>query len=95
MLYTVSASPYLCDLPALLRLVTVADAVLLFQDGVTAAVKGSEIVNILLNVKAPLFALWDDVEARGLSDRISDKIKVIDYSYFVELTVKHRQCLAW
>nr|CBX72034.1 protein tusB [Yersinia enterocolitica W22703] len=48
MLFTVSHSPYHCDLSALLRLVTSEDAILFLQDGVMAVLKNSESLNLLL-----------------------------------------------
>ncbi|MFL4556964.1 sulfurtransferase complex subunit TusB [Yersinia kristensenii] len=95
MLYTVSHSPYHCDLSALLRLVTSEDEILFLQDGVMAVLKNSESLNLLLNNPASLFVLEDDVIARGLSGQISDKITLIGYTRFVDLTLKHQQQLAW
>ncbi len=95
MLYNLSVSPYECDLPALLRLVTPDDAILLLQDGVTAAVQDSESLALLLKSNAFLCALKEDIIARGLIDKISSEIKVVDYNYFVKLTTEHHPCLTW
>ncbi|AJJ19066.1 MULTISPECIES: sulfurtransferase complex subunit TusB [Yersinia] len=95
MLYTVSHSPYRCDLSALLRLVTSEDEILFLQDGVMTVLKNSESLKLLLNNPASFFVLEDDVIARGLSGQISDSATLIGYTHFVDLTLKHQQQLAW
>ncbi|MEY4476080.1 MAG: sulfurtransferase complex subunit TusB [Pseudomonadota bacterium] len=95
MLFTVSHSPYHCDLSALLRLATPKDEILFLQDGVMAVLKNSESLNLLLNNPASLFVLEDDVFARGLLGQISDNVMLIGYTDFVDLTLKHQQQLAW
>ncbi|ATM94139.1 sulfur transfer complex subunit TusB [Yersinia frederiksenii] len=95
MLYTVSHSPYHCDLSALLRLATSEDEILFLQDGVMSVLKNSESLKLLLNNPASLFVLEDDVTARGLSGQISDNVSLIGYTHFVDLTLKHQQQLAW
>ncbi|WP_407079439.1 sulfurtransferase complex subunit TusB [Candidatus Regiella insecticola] len=95
MLYTVSRSPYQSDLSYLLALVTPKDDILFLQDGVTAVIKDSEIFNNLLSQSKNLFVLKDDLSARGLNEKISEIVTVIDYAGFVDLTVKHHQHFAW
>lgn len=95
MLYTLSRSPSYCDLPTLLRLTTRSDALLLLQDGVLAGLAGSANLDLLLNASLSLYALRNDVQARGLSDHFSNKIEIISYMGFVELTQKHGCQLAW
>ena len=47
-------------------------------------------------VKGPsVFALQSDIEARGMGNRISPSVTVIDYAGFVELTVKQAKSLTW
>lgn len=95
MLYILSVSPYKCDFPALLNLVTSADAILLVQDGVTAGVQDGDNLGFLLEKKAALFALNEDILARGLEGKISSYIAPIDYTEFVKLTVEHHQSMTW
>ncbi|MFI0488082.1 MAG: sulfurtransferase complex subunit TusB [Yersinia sp. (in: enterobacteria)] len=95
MLFTVSHSPYHCDLSALLRLATSEDEIIFLQDGVMAVLKNSESLNLLLNNPASLFVLQDDVIARGLVGQISDNVMLIGYTDFVDLTLKNQQQLAW
>ncbi|QGH61029.1 sulfurtransferase complex subunit TusB [Serratia proteamaculans] len=95
MLYTLSRSPTQCDLPALLRLTTSSDDLLLLQDGVLAGLAGSAHLELLLNAPISLYALQDDLEARGLTGHFSHKITVVGYNHFVELTEKHRSQMSW
>ncbi|AWK14853.1 sulfurtransferase complex subunit TusB [Candidatus Fukatsuia symbiotica] len=95
MLYSVSRSPYQCDLASLLRLVTPQDDILFLQDGVVALVKKGAIYNLMLSQLKNLFVLENDLVARGLRYQISDHVEVINYHAFVDLTTKHRQYLAW
>ncbi|WON76699.1 sulfurtransferase complex subunit TusB [Serratia sp. UGAL515B_01] len=95
MLFTLSHSPTHCDLPALLKLTEEGDALLLMQDGVLAGLAGSAWLDLLLNAPAKLYALRNDLDARGLAGCISHNITVIGYTHFVELTVKHRSQMAW
>lgn len=95
MLFTLSHSPNQCDLPALLRLTTAGDVLLLLQDGVLAGMAGSTHLELLLGAPITLFALQEDLEARGLAGHFSHNITVVGYNHFVELTEKHRSQMAW
>ncbi|WP_127959715.1 sulfurtransferase complex subunit TusB [Serratia microhaemolytica] len=95
MLYTVSRSPTCCDLPALLRLTAPGDDLLLWQDGVVAGLDGSASLALLLNAPVTLYALSDDLDARGLSAHLDCHIIRISYQQLVELTQKHPAQVAW
>lgn len=95
MLYTLSRSPTQCDLPALLRLLVEDDDLLLLQDGVLAGLAASTHLELLISFSKSLYALQDDLEARGLIHYFSHKITIIGYNLFVELTEKHSSQMAW
>ncbi len=95
MLYTLSRSPNHCDLSALLRLMSDDDALLLLQDGVLAGLKNSTHLQLLCAAPISLYALQDDLEARGLVNYFPDKIIIIKYYNFVKLTEKHYCQMAW
>ncbi|MFV9998418.1 MAG: sulfurtransferase complex subunit TusB [Arsenophonus endosymbiont of Dermacentor nuttalli] len=101
MLYTISTSPYYSDLNSLISLLTEQDEVLLLQDGVLMGHKissGNKDNNYLARLKnkgIPVFALQDDIEARGLMPYMSSYVRQISYVDFVQLTVKHPQYFAW
>lgn len=95
MLHTLSHSPWQCDIEALLRMMREGDDLLLIQDGVLAAIEGSRFVEILTNAPISVFALKEDLDARGLIGQISSKIDVVGYNDFVNLTVTHASQMNW
>jgi tRNA 2-thiouridine synthesizing protein B len=95
MLFTLQHSPYQCDFPALLRLISQDDVLLLLQDGVIAAVNGGTAMAQLQALNIKTFALREDVQARGLAVHISHSVPLVDYTGFVALTEQHHQQLAW
>ena len=95
MLYTLMHSPWQCDIDTLLLLLEAQDDLLLLQDGVTAALLGSAMLEKLQNTPAKLWVLQEDVVARGLVAQISTSVTCVDYTEFVALTAKHQQQIAW
>lgn len=95
MLHTLRHSPWQYDIEGLLRMLGEGDDVLLIQDGVLAAIEGSRFVEILNNAPITVFALKDDIDARGLTGQISAKIDAVSYTDFVNLTVKHTTQMSW
>ncbi|HBZ15128.1 sulfurtransferase complex subunit TusB [Pantoea sp. BRR-3P] len=95
MLFTLLQSPWQCDIDSLLLLLQEGDDLLLLQDGVTAALAGSQMLVKLNATPAMLWVLEEDVVARGLVERISTKVARLDYTGFVALTAKHQQQVAW
>ncbi|TYL42706.1 MULTISPECIES: sulfurtransferase complex subunit TusB [Dickeya] len=95
MLHTLAHSPYHTDLDALLRNIGEGDVILLLQDGVIAALSGVSVNERILTSGVPVYALQEDVAARGLSGQISTTVVLIDYTQFVQLTALHSRQLAW
>lgn len=95
MLHTLHRSAWHCDFSSLQRLFTEGDELLLLQDGVTAAIEGSRFLESLQNTPITVYALKEDIEARGLGGQISDSVVRVDYTDFVRLAVKHTSQLAW
>ena len=95
MLHTLMSSPFQCDFFLLLRMLRAEDDLLLMQDGVVAGLQDNRLLPQLLQAPARLWALKEDLEARGLTAQISAKITVIDYNDFVALTVKQQQQMPW
>ncbi len=99
MLHTVNKSPFEKDsLNACLRLAKAGSAILLIEDGVYAAIKGTAVED---KVKAAVgdkkvFALGPDIKARGLDEgQVIDGITVVDYSGFVDLAAENDKVQAW
>lgn len=91
MLYTIATSPFKCDFPAMLRLITHQDVVLLMQDGVITAVEQSKHLCDLQKIGAQIYVLDADVNARGLQNIISNTVSLVSYQGFVRLTAAHKQ----
>ncbi|MDR0806415.1 MAG: sulfurtransferase complex subunit TusB [Enterobacteriaceae bacterium] len=95
MLHTVSHSFYQFDSAALLNTVTPNDVILLLQDGVTMAMAQNEALIQLKQSGAMLYALREDVAARGLLSLITSDIELVDFQGFVDLTAAHYPQMTW
>lgn len=95
MLHTLSHSPWQCDIDGMVRMLRDGDALLLLQDGVLAAMTGSRYVEILTNAPIKVYALKNDIEARGLTGQISTTIDVVSYTDFVNLAITHTGQMNW
>ncbi len=84
-------------LDSALRLATKGSAVLLIEDAVYAATKGSTAAAKIQSAMADLqiYALGPDLEARGVAGRVLDGVKIVDYGGFVDLVTEHNACQSW
>lgn len=99
-LHTVNKSPFSNHcLSDCLDVCAPEDSVLLIEDGVYAvmsAVMSAAMKTATATSSATTFyALRADLEARGLLQKVSERITVIDDSGFVELATRHDQVVAW
>jgi len=91
MLYTVNKAPLSASsLSSVLRIAPVGAPVLLYEDGVYAAVPGAQSAAMVQSMLSghPIYALDADIEARGIRSVIRG-IHVISYDGFVELVEQH------
>lgn len=91
MLYTVNKSPLMFgNLKSLLRIAPANEPILLYEDGVYAAVKGAASEDMVKQAleQHPVYALRADLKARGLTSLV-DGVEIIDYAGFVELVEQH------
>lgn len=93
MLHTLTKSPVSADLTTLCQMMGEDDELLLLQDGVLCAMRGSPALDALPAER--VYALAEDVEARGLSAHISPDVRLLDYTQFVTLSIKHTSQMAW
>ena len=72
-------------------------ALLLIEDGVYAAVRGSTVEARVTAALARfrVYALLPDLEARAVADRVIDGVTTIDYGGFVDLVAEHNACQSW
>ena len=98
-LHTVNKSSYDRNtLETCVSLTTKGSEVILIEDGVYSAVKGGNKAGGIESAAGDVnfYVLGPDIKARGIDEsRLIDGIKVIDYSGFVELTVKNDKVSSW
>ncbi len=69
------------------------DNILLIEDAVYAA---NPLHTAFSQVKhSEVYVLESDIQARGMTNRISPSVTVVNYSGFVELTAKQDKSLTW
>ncbi len=99
MLHTVNKSPFeKSSLDSCLRVAQPGSAVLLLEDAVYAAMKGTAIEEKVRNAvgQCKVYALEPDLDARGLDKgNCIEGIDLVDYGGFVDLTVEHDNVQSW
>ncbi len=99
MLHTVNKSPFERNsLESCLRFASPNDAILLYEDGIYAALKGTKFETTMTGAlqQFKIYVLAADLEARGLkTDRIIAGIQPTDYGGFVDLVVEYSPVQAW
>ncbi|MCK5718758.1 MAG: sulfurtransferase complex subunit TusB [Thiomargarita sp.] len=99
MLHTINKSPFQTNaLESCLRFARSGHSVLLFEDGIYAALKNTRFESLvkssLTDVK--IYVLVADLEARGMrTDNIIDGIKTAEYGDFVDLVANNKSVQAW
>jgi len=98
MLHTVNKSPFEKNsLSSCLNCAADGSAVLLIEDGVYGALKGSSVADKVQAAmgKVTVYALGPDLAARGIADKVIDGIKVVDYAGFVDLACENDKVQSW
>ncbi len=98
MLHTINKSPFERNsFDSCLTHVTKGSAILLIEDGVYGASKGTAAATKLAAAMkdVSVYALQADVETRGMQGRLIDGVKLVDYGGFVDLVTQHQNTQAW
>jgi len=98
MLHTVNKSPFEHSaLETCLRYARQGAAVLLIEDGVYAAARDTAVSRRVEDAlkKVSIYALEPDLAARGMSNRVIDGVRLVDYGGFVDLVVEHNAVQSW
>ena len=99
LLHTVNKSPFERNsLESCIRLAVKGSSILLTEDGVFGAIKGTKKSDAVTKAMGNIsfYALGPDLDARGISkDKLIDGIKVVDYGGFVDLVADHSATQAW
>lgn len=98
-LHTINKSPFAHQtLASCLSVCADQDGILLLEDGVFGAIRHSpcaEDLQTLINKGVKVYALDNDLKARGLHDRIHEAIQVTNYDGFVQLSLDYRCVQSW
>ena len=97
-LHTVNKSPFeKSSFDSCMEHVLEGSAVLLYEDGVYAAMKNIAAEGKVKSAQGvKFFVLGPDMKARGLTeDRVTDGVEVIDYGKFVDLAAEYDKVVAW
>ena len=98
MLHTVNKSPFEKDsLTSCLRLSQDGSSILLIEDGIFAALDGtavSDSVKEAMKTKK-VYALQEDINARGMQGKVMDGVEQVDYAGFVNLVTEHDKVQSW
>jgi len=98
-LHTINKSPF--DRPSLesaVRLAVKGSAILLIEDGVYGAMKGTAKSSVLESAMGEIkvYVLGEDLSARGIAkDKLIDGIETVDYSGFVNLVCEYDTTNSW
>ncbi len=70
--------------------------ILLIEDGVISAANNVNSYMLAdLAADSRVFALQEDIDARGISSKVADNIKLVDYAGFVDLVVEQGTAVSW
>lgn len=98
-LHTINKSPYTHNtLVSCLKVCSERDGILLLEDGVfgiLTSAPGADELQQLIQRGVKVFALVNDIKARGLEEKVAPNIEPIDYDAFVRLTLNHRCVQSW
>jgi tRNA 2-thiouridine synthesizing protein B len=98
-LHTINKSPYAHNtLSSCLSICREHDGILLLEDGVfgaTTFAPGANELQMLSQHGVKVFALINDIRARGLEGKVAPNIELVDYNTFVQLTLDHRCVQSW
>lgn len=92
-LHTISRSPSSTLLASCASLLENGDGVLFIEDGVYHCTNNSSLSAIESQVK--LYALREDLTARGVIDKNTAKAETINYDDFVQLCCEYDKVVSW
>ena len=98
-LHTVNKSPFEKNsLETCVRLAAKGSTILMYEDGVYGAMKGTTVADTVKTAikNLQVCVMGPDLKARGIdAAKLLDGIKVVDYSDFVKLSVENDKVQAW
>lgn len=95
-LHTVNHSPHNSQtLADCLRVISAPAVLLLIEDGVYGATAASQTLLEQLPTGIECYALQADIDARGLTEAVTDRFTLINDAGFVELSVRCNPIQSW
>lgn len=98
-LHTVNKTPFeRGSLESCLKFASDGSAVLLIEDGIYAALRGTAVESAIQEAlgRLAVYVLGPDLKARGFTEeRLIDGIQVVDYGGFVDLAAESDKVQAW
>ncbi|WP_075432285.1 sulfurtransferase complex subunit TusB [Buchnera aphidicola] len=95
MLHILLNSPYKISIDSLLSLSSLKDDLICIQDGVVLGVYNNNLLKKFHTFFKVIYFLKKDLYARGLYSFIHKPDLIINYNYFVQLTIKHKKNITW
>ena len=97
MLHTVNKSSFERNtLQSCLNAIDDTSVILLIEDGVISATNNSKSSMLAdLAAQGRVYALQGDLDARGISSKVADNVKLVDYAGFVDLVVENGTAVSW
>ncbi|MFC1685290.1 sulfurtransferase complex subunit TusB [Pseudomonadota bacterium] len=98
MLHIINKSPFERDnLDSCLRHAGPGSTILFIEDGVYAAMNGTTMADKINEAMGDLTfrVLGEDLEARGIVDKVMDGVERIDYAGFVDLVTESDKVQSW
>ncbi len=98
MLHTVNKSPFEKDsMTSCLRLSADGSSILLIEDAIYAALDGTSVSDSVKEAmkSKKIYALQEDINARGVQGKVMDGIEQVDYAGFVKLVTEHDKVQSW
>ncbi|MEX0904001.1 MAG: sulfurtransferase complex subunit TusB [Pseudohongiellaceae bacterium] len=94
-LHTCNRSPTNPVLQTCVSVLQPDDALLLTENGVYWATHDFLHALSSLPDEVTVLALHEDLQARGLLSRVSERIRIVDYNEFVRLCCEHDRVINW
>ena len=92
-LHTISRPPSSNLLDSCLASANEDDALLFLEDGVYYS--SCNPVDLRIPQNMSIFALREDISARGLDQSILAKIEIVNYQTFVDLCIRYNKVVNW
>jgi len=88
-------SPFQMDIMLLIDFLRAEDDLVALQDSVIVMVENNIFINKLLSISVNMYAIKQDIYARGIQGIVSNEVNIIDYVQFVYLTNKNKTQMSW